>query len=240
MIFVAVQHERAPRTYSKKPNYFSDLTGATAAGVHPATAAAAAAAFGAAAGSRPGATLLAPSGLIPPSLHPYYSSAAAFPLHHFKTVFPNLFPPPNAGIAAQIAGSSNPVTSLAASAASFLSQPGNGASNAGSSAFTPTSAVVTAISQGTNGESSSRTPSPVNTNLGVNNNNIENENNNTTNTTNDGKESNIGEENLETKESMEHEGDAKKGDLDAQDDKAEANNEDKEKGQYIKCQAMSI
>ena len=85
-LFSAVQHERAPRTYSKKPSYFSDFS-AIAAGA----AAVAAASNQVAPGSIPGGggirpPLLNPLG-IPHGIHPYY------PLHHFKTFFPSLFPP---------------------------------------------------------------------------------------------------------------------------------------------------
>ena len=87
-LFTAVQHERAPRTYSKKPSYFSDFS-AIAAGA----AAVAAASNQVGPGSIPGGAsvgvrppLLNPLG-IPHGMHPYY------PLHHFKSFFPSLFPP---------------------------------------------------------------------------------------------------------------------------------------------------
>ena len=89
-IFSAVQHERAPRTYSKKPSYFSDFS-AIAAG---AAAVAAASNHHQIApgsihnGARP--PLLNPLG-IPHGMHPYY------PLHHFKSFFPALFPHATSG-----------------------------------------------------------------------------------------------------------------------------------------------
>jgi hypothetical protein len=102
----AVQHERAPRTYSKKPTYFSDLSAAAVA----AGAAAAGNMFGNSNYSRNHAAAMM-NPLIPPSLHPYYST---FPLHHFKSVFPSLFPPPMAAAAAAAASFYSPTTSTAA------------------------------------------------------------------------------------------------------------------------------
>ena len=89
-LFSAVQHERAPRTYSKKPSYFSDFS-AIAAGA----AAVAAASNQVVPGSIPGSGgprphLLNPLG-IPHGMHPYY------PLHHFKSFFATLFPHATSG-----------------------------------------------------------------------------------------------------------------------------------------------
>ena len=89
-IFSAVQHERAPRTYSKKPSYFSDFS-AIAAGA--AAVAAASNHHHIAPGSIHGGArppLLNPLG-IPHGMHPYY------PLHHFKSFFPALFPHATSG-----------------------------------------------------------------------------------------------------------------------------------------------
>ena len=108
----AVQHERAPRNYSKKPSYFPDLS---AMAVGAAAAAAATGHFGSTSSVRP--PLINP--LVAPSMHhPYYGS---FPLHHFKSVFPALFPPPSAFY--------SPTTSTAASAFSSVTATQNPATN---------------------------------------------------------------------------------------------------------------
>ena len=89
-IFSAVQHERAPRTYSKKPSYFSDFS-ANAAGAAAVAAASnhhQIAPGSIHSGARP--PLLNPLG-IPHGMHPYY------PLHHFKSFFPALFPHATSG-----------------------------------------------------------------------------------------------------------------------------------------------
>ena len=89
-IFSAVQHERAPRTYSKKPSYFSDFS-AIAAGAAAVAAASnhhQIAPGSIHSGARP--PLLNPLG-IPHGMHPYY------PLHHFKSFFPALFPHATSG-----------------------------------------------------------------------------------------------------------------------------------------------
>ena len=89
-IFSAVQHERAPRTYSKKPSYFSDFS-AIAAGAAAVAAASnhhQIAPGSIHSGARP--PLLNPLG-IPHGMHPYY------PLHHFKSFFPALFPHASSG-----------------------------------------------------------------------------------------------------------------------------------------------
>ena len=89
-IFSAVQHERAPRTYSKKPSYFSDFS-AIAAGAAAVAAASnhhQMAPGSIHSGARP--PLLNPLG-IPHGMHPYY------PLHHFKSFFPALFPHATSG-----------------------------------------------------------------------------------------------------------------------------------------------
>ena len=110
----AVQHERAPRNYSKKPSYFPDLS-AMAVGAAAAAAAVNTGHFGSTSSVRP--PLINP--LVAPSMHhPYYGS---FPLHHFKSVFPALFPPPSAFY--------SPTTSTAASAFSSVTATQNPATN---------------------------------------------------------------------------------------------------------------
>ena len=76
--------------------------------------------------------------LVAPSMHhPYYGS---FPLHHFKSVFPALFPPPSAFY--------SPATSTAASAFSSVAATQNPATNTEDEVLeSPTNASSPSIEQ---------------------------------------------------------------------------------------------
>ena len=133
IVVSAVQHERAPRTYSKKPTYFSDFSAIAAA---------------AAATPTPGAhtTPTFTGGVNPvrnPMINPlihnpmhYYSN---FPLNHFKTFFPALFPPPSAFYP--------PTTSTVAPNIPPAFAPRNAVSRSPSPKLESTSGVSTGLSQ---------------------------------------------------------------------------------------------